>query len=284
MNNLSDASKGGEYARGSVERSRDLVDRGQQTRASRFHLERHLPHYRRYLPHFREHGRHRLTGVKADAVLEAHARPCSLSWAQVRGAIFEYPGPRRQVKGRTRSGRGFSAYQPETIEAPIDYALLLKHAVEVQLEQAEDDWARLHGTVHTDPFSHHQSTPYPRPSRPPSPLTPPTRGRSPPAPPPPPSPPPSRTSTVYVMELDELVSGIAQTEAASSNAAGRKRPASAMNCGLPPPAFYHEHHSGEPAKCALCDAPPTVPDGAYMDHDLDNEDEDWEYPRGWNEQ
>ncbi|VDC02486.1 unnamed protein product [Peniophora sp. CBMAI 1063] len=58
----------------------------------------------------------------------------------------------------------------------------------------------------------------------------------------------------------------------------------AMNCGLPPPAFYHEHHSGEPAKCALCNAPPTVPDGAYMDHDLDNEDEDWEYPRGWNEQ
>ncbi|VDC02485.1 unnamed protein product [Peniophora sp. CBMAI 1063] len=137
----------------------------------------------------------------------------------------DLPNPRR-----TRSGRGFSAYQPETIEAPIDYALLLKHAVEVQLEQVDDDWSHSHGTLHMDLPPHHP-TPSPRPSRPPSPLTPLARSPSPSAPPPPPSPSPSRSSTVYVMELDELVSGIAQTEAAASNAAGRKRPASGPDSG-----------------------------------------------------
>ncbi|VDC03265.1 unnamed protein product [Peniophora sp. CBMAI 1063] len=135
-----------------------------------------------------------------DALGRAHEEGALI----LRGARFNAAGMRDRLSmyepaGRTRSGRQFSAYQPETIEAPIDYARLLKYAVEVQLSPDEPiSEGADHGNLHRE------SPPSSEPLRSPS---------------------PSRRSTVFVVPLDDLIGEIAAAEVASDLGAGLKRKA-----------------------------------------------------------
>lgn len=100
--------------------------------------------------------------------------------------------------GRTRSGREFSAYQPEVIYAPIDYARLMEHAVSVQIQQDPDEWLQQeHGYTRSDE----------------SPLT------------TPPSSPRGTPSTIYILPLEKCIAEVAASELAATSGAGQKRPA-----------------------------------------------------------